>query len=193
MEKVDIFDQEVGRAAIECNGNLVVVFNGKKAFWFKEQIESFVKEHPEAPLPLSVFCVAVSKVGEPCKYKSTGNSFSFVARSVSRSEALSEYIMLSDYEDMIFKQLYCQLSNSDSDLHLLLEEIRKEDDRTPSYLRNVKELEDKSLLHMVVYGDEHEEIFNEGLTDYRWLVEEVTYKIGYSGETVFVTISHTYQ
>lgn len=94
--------------------------------------------------------------------------------------------MLSDYEDMIFKQLYCQLSNSDSDLHLLLEEIRKEDDRTPSYLRNVKELEDKSLLHMVVYGDEHEEIFNEGLTDYRWLVEEVTYKIGYSGETVFV-------
>lgn len=47
MEKVDIFDQEVG--------------------------------------------VAVSKVGEPCKYKSTGNSFSFVARSVSRSEALSEY------------------------------------------------------------------------------------------------------
>ncbi len=97
--------------------------------------------------------------------------------------------MLSDYEDMIFKQLYCQLSNSDSDLHLLLEEIRKEDNRTPSYLRNVKELEDKSLLHMVVYGDEHEEIFNEGLTDYRWLVEEVTYKIGYSGETVFVTIS----
>lgn len=69
---------------------------------------------------------------------------------------------------------------------------RKGDDRTPSYLRNVKELEDKSLLHMVVYGDEHEEIFNEGLTDYRWLVEEVTYKIGYSGETVFVTISHTY-
>lgn len=54
MEKADIFDQEVGRAAIECNGNLVVVFNGKKAFWFKEQIESFVKEHPEAPLPLSV-------------------------------------------------------------------------------------------------------------------------------------------
>ena len=47
MEKVDIFDQEVGRAAIECNGNLVVVFNGKKAFWFKEQIESFVKEHPK--------------------------------------------------------------------------------------------------------------------------------------------------
>lgn len=45
---------------------------------------------------------------------------------------------------------------------------------------------------MGVYGDEHEEIFNEGLTDYRWLVEEVTYKIGYSGETVFVTISHTY-
>lgn len=91
MEKVDIFDQEVGRAAIECNGNLVVVFNGKKAFWFKEQIESFIKEHPEAPLPLSVFCVTVSKVGEPCKYKSTGNSFSFVARSVSRREALSEY------------------------------------------------------------------------------------------------------
>ncbi len=82
--------------------------------------------------------------------------------------------MLSDYEDMIFKQLYSQLSNSDSALHLLLEEIRKEDNRTPSYLRNVKELEDKSLLHMVVYGDEHEEFFNEGLTDYRWLVEEVT-------------------
>ncbi len=39
--------------------------------------------------------------------------------------------MLSDYEDMIFKQLYCQLSNSDSDLHLLLEEIRKEDTTPP--------------------------------------------------------------
>lgn len=61
MEKVDIFDQEIGRAAIECNGNLVVVFNGKKAFWFKEQIESFVKEHPEAPLPLSVFSVNTPK------------------------------------------------------------------------------------------------------------------------------------
>lgn len=83
MEKVDIFDQEVGRAAIECNGNLVVVFNGKKAFWFKEQIESFVKEHPEAPLPLSVFCVAVSKVGEPCKYKSTGNSLIFLILAIT--------------------------------------------------------------------------------------------------------------
>ncbi len=92
MEKVDIFDQEVGRAAIECNGNLVVVFNGKKAFWFKGTNREFCKKSiPEAPLPLSVFCVAVSKVGEPCKYKSTGNSFSFVARSVSRREALSEY------------------------------------------------------------------------------------------------------
>lgn len=65
MEKVDIFDQEVGRAAIECNGNLVVVFNGKKAFWFKEQIESFVKEHPEAPLKASsfsfrIFCLKLS-------------------------------------------------------------------------------------------------------------------------------------
>lgn len=85
MEKVDIFDQEVGRAAIECNGNLVVVFNGKKAFWFKEQIESFVKEHPEAPLPLSVFCVAVSKVGEPCKYKSTGNSLIFLILAITIS------------------------------------------------------------------------------------------------------------
>jgi outer membrane lipoprotein-sorting protein len=28
---------------------------------------------------------------------------------------------------------------------------------------------------MVVYGDEHEEFFNEGLTDYRWLVEEVKF------------------
>jgi hypothetical protein len=94
MEKVDIFDQEVGRAAIECNGNLVVVFNGKKAFWFKEQIESFVKEHPEAPLPLSVFCVAVSKVGEPCKYKSTGNSFSFGGCTVSlvKDEAIDTFI-----------------------------------------------------------------------------------------------------
>nr|WP_293489648.1 hypothetical protein [Prevotella sp.] len=116
----------------------------------------------------------------------------FIECEMSIIPRKGEFMMLSDYEDMIFKQLYCQLSNSDSDLHLLLEEIRKEDVRTPSYLRNVKELEDKSLLHMVVYGDEHEEIFNEGLTDYRWLVEEVTYKIGYSGETVFVTISHTY-
>lgn len=116
----------------------------------------------------------------------------FIECEMSIIPRKGEFIMLSDYEDMIFKQLYSQLSNSVSALHLLLEEIRKEDNRTPSYLRNVKELEDKSLLHMVVYGDEHEEISNEGLTDYRWLVEEVTYKIGYSGETVFVTISHIY-
>lgn len=60
------------------------------------------------------------------------------------------------------------------------------------YLTNLEAVDDNKLLHMVVYGDEKEEVFNEGLTDCRWLVEEVTYKIEYAGDAAFVTISHTY-
>lgn len=32
MDEMEIFKQDVCRAAIECNANLVVVYNGKKAF-----------------------------------------------------------------------------------------------------------------------------------------------------------------
>lgn len=90
MEKVDIFDQEVGRAAIECNGNLVVVSMARKHFGSRNKSRVCKRASRSTSSTLCV-CVTVSKVGEPCKYKSTGNSFSFVARSVSRREALSEY------------------------------------------------------------------------------------------------------
>lgn len=45
-----------------------------------------------------------------------------------------EFILLSDYKDMIFRQFYSQLTFLQSDLHLLLEEIRKEDDSPPKIL-----------------------------------------------------------
>lgn len=32
MDGMEIFKQDVCRAALECNANLVVVYNGKKAF-----------------------------------------------------------------------------------------------------------------------------------------------------------------
>ena len=37
MDGMEIFKQDVCRAALECNANLVVVYNGKKAFWYYEQ------------------------------------------------------------------------------------------------------------------------------------------------------------
>lgn len=106
MEKVDIFDQEIGRAAIECNGNLVVVFNGKKAFWFKEQIESFVKEHPEAPLPLSVFCVTVSKpVTKPnpaASFVSFWEGFDFSNKAMTNNPGVTEAKFKDFCGDLIF-------------------------------------------------------------------------------------------
>jgi len=69
MDGMEIFKQDVCRAALECNANLVVVYNGKKAFWYYEQLQALVAEYPNKSITL--FC--------------------FVARNVPREEALSEY------------------------------------------------------------------------------------------------------
>ena len=55
MEKVDIFDQRSWQGSHRMQRHLVVVFNGKKAFWFKEQIESFVKSIPKLLFHSPVF------------------------------------------------------------------------------------------------------------------------------------------
>ena len=44
MDGMEIFKQDVCRAALECNANLVVVYNGKKAFWYYEQLQALVVE-----------------------------------------------------------------------------------------------------------------------------------------------------
>ncbi len=45
MDGMEIFKQDVCRAALECNANLVVVYNGKKAFWYYEQLQALVAEY----------------------------------------------------------------------------------------------------------------------------------------------------
>ena len=91
MDEMEIFKKDVCRAALECNANLVVVYNGKKAFWYYEQLQTLVGEYPNKSITLLEFCVAAEKCGDKCSKKTTKCSFSFVARNVPREEALSEY------------------------------------------------------------------------------------------------------
>ena len=58
MDGMEIFKQDVCRAALECNANLVVVYNGKKAFWYYEQIQDLVEEYPKKSYTLLEFFVA---------------------------------------------------------------------------------------------------------------------------------------
>lgn len=80
---------DVGRAAIEVNANLVVVFDHKKLFWPFEGLVQLVQKTPAA-LTLGLFCACVAKAGEPCKSRKTGNSFMFVARNLSPEEAMKD-------------------------------------------------------------------------------------------------------
>lgn len=80
---------DIGRAAIEANANLVVVFDHKKLFWPFEGLVLLAQQTPAA-LTLADFCACVAKAGEPCKSRKTGNSFSFVARNIPREEALKD-------------------------------------------------------------------------------------------------------
>lgn len=80
---------DVGRAAIEANANLVVVFDHKKLFWSFEGLVQLTQQ-TQAALTLADFCACVAKAGEPCKSRKTGNSFRFVARNISREEALKD-------------------------------------------------------------------------------------------------------
>lgn len=57
MDGMEIFKQDVCRAALECNANLVVVYNGKKAFWYYEQLQALVAEYPNKSINLiGVLC-----------------------------------------------------------------------------------------------------------------------------------------
>lgn len=89
MDGMEIFKQDVCRAALECNANLVVVYNGKKAAWLFPSQQ--VVECPNKSITLLEFCVAAEKVGDKCSKETTKCSFCFVARNVPREEALSEY------------------------------------------------------------------------------------------------------
>jgi hypothetical protein len=80
---------DVGRAAIEANANLVVVFDHKKLFWPFEGLV-LLTQQTQAALTLADFCACVAKAGESCKSRKTGNSFRFVARNISREEALKD-------------------------------------------------------------------------------------------------------
>ena len=80
---------DVGRACIEANANLVVVYSGKKLLWSFEALVYIAKRSPQA-LTLSDFCACVLKEGEPCQNKKVGNHFTFVARNVSVKQALEE-------------------------------------------------------------------------------------------------------
>lgn len=55
MDGMEIFKQDVCRAALECNANLVVVYNGKKAFWYYEQLQALVAEYPNKSITLLEF------------------------------------------------------------------------------------------------------------------------------------------
>lgn len=91
MDEMEIYKQDVCRAAIECNDNLIVVCNGKKTFWYFEQLEELVKKSEGKPFTLLEFCVATEKVGEKCSKQTDKGSVSFVARNIPREEALKEY------------------------------------------------------------------------------------------------------
>lgn len=83
---------DVGRAAIEANANLVVVFDQKKLFWPFEGLAllALLAQQTPAALTLGLFCKCVAKAGEPCKSRKTGNSFMFVARNLSSQEAMKD-------------------------------------------------------------------------------------------------------
>lgn len=90
-KKSEMLMVDVGRAALSCNANLVVVFNHKKMMFYHEYLQKVADLYPDKTMPLFVFLEIVNKQGEPCKNEKTGNSFAFVARDIPEDEALDEY------------------------------------------------------------------------------------------------------
>ena len=80
---------DIGRAAIEANANLVVVFDHKKLFFPFDGLVWHAR-HTQAALTLADFCACVAKAGYPCKSRKTGNSFMLVARNLSPEEAMKD-------------------------------------------------------------------------------------------------------
>ena len=90
-EEMDLYKVDIAKAALSCNANLVVVYNNKKMMVYHEALQEMTEKFPDKVLTLPLFCAMVSENGEPCKNEDTGNSFSFVARGISKDEALAEY------------------------------------------------------------------------------------------------------
>lgn len=80
---------DVGRACIEANANLVVVYDGKKSFWSYEALVYIAKRTPQA-ITLSALCAFVQEKGSPCHNEKGGNHFTFVARNIPEQQALEE-------------------------------------------------------------------------------------------------------
>lgn len=91
IEELDMLKFDVGRTALSCNANLVVVYNNKKMIFFYEHLQIAADKFPDKAMTLLMFCGIVDRKGTPCKKEDTGNSFSFVARGISKDEALAEY------------------------------------------------------------------------------------------------------
>lgn len=91
MEKVDIFDQEIGRAAIECNGNLVVVFNGKKIISFSTRDELTIGQLEAIQASLN------SYLGYLGHYK----SYKIIHKSLTGSAVFKHLYFASGYKKSI--------------------------------------------------------------------------------------------
>ena len=81
---------DIGRAAIEANANLVVVFDHKKLFLPFDVLVCHYRQTQAAALTIADFCACVANAGDPCKSRKTGNSFRFVARNISQEEAMKD-------------------------------------------------------------------------------------------------------
>lgn len=91
MEETEknIYNQDLAIAATECNANLIVACDGKKAFWYFEDLKTLVETGK--PMPLWLFCKVAKECGEPCKKPHEGISISFCARNVPKFEALGDF------------------------------------------------------------------------------------------------------
>lgn len=85
-----IEDIDLCRAALKCNANLVVICEGKKAFWYFEQLQELADKYPDKTFPITLFLQSAIKVGEKCSKEKKKCSISFVARNIPRDKALSE-------------------------------------------------------------------------------------------------------
>lgn len=87
--KISWTSTDIGKACIDANANLVVVYHGKKLFWSFEDLVYLAEKYGK-PLTLAAFCECVEISGEHCKNKKVGDHFAFVARNISCAQALNE-------------------------------------------------------------------------------------------------------
>lgn len=90
-EEQDIFNVDIARTALSYNANLVVVYNHKKMLFCYEHLQKMMEKFQGKVLNLPLFCAIVSEQGEPCKNENASNSLEFVARTVTKGEALGDF------------------------------------------------------------------------------------------------------